>query len=80
MKLIKGLQDSLKDLNAIVNVYYNQVSFNKPINLTGVSDTKIEGYNDRYYFKVLGSGLVITELSNITVIKGKVKKVLYEYQ
>ena len=80
MKLMEGLKDSLKDLEALINVYNNQVSFNKPINLIEVCDTKIEGHFKDYSFLITGKDLVVCELSNITVIKGLIKKVLYEHQ
>ncbi len=78
MQIIKGIKKSLQDVEALVNIYQKEIIINHPLNLINVSDTNIKGYYDSYIVDIYGNNLVVSELTNITKISGKIIKVIYE--
>ena len=78
MKLLNQIKDSLKDVDALINIYQNEVIFNYDVNLIDVSDNSIYFFYHNLYVTITGDNLSITELTNITKIKGNIKKLLYE--
>ncbi|MBO4245306.1 MAG: hypothetical protein J5892_01045 [Bacilli bacterium] len=76
--MLQGIKDSLKDLDAIINVYQNEINVNNKANLITISDELISLFYQNKFITIKGSKLKITELSNITKIIGNIKELTYE--
>ena len=78
MQIFKSIQTSLQDLNAFINIYENEIIINKDVSLINVTNQSVELYYHHQYVTIIGDDLSIVELTNITKIKGTIKKVIYE--
>ena len=76
--MLEGIKDSLKDLDAIINIYQNEIIINTKANLITISDEVISLFYQKTYLEIIGNNLKITELSNITKITGTFKNLSYE--
>ncbi len=80
IKIIKNLHDALQDIDALINIYHDEICINQKTTLISVSMTNIKLASKDFLLNIDGNNLTVNELSNITKISGNINHVSYENQ